>query len=122
MNCNYSLYICISTVKRLTFCNNGSHFRLHMKGEGCQSVTVFGLHQIPGISSQNFGNLAFFVTEFVGIPRNEKALLVLCWCQTGLAINSAVTIYLFLASYYNQWNIITMYIIIEVLCLYELYC
>ena len=34
-----------------------------------------------------------------------------------LTINSAVTINLFLESYYNQWNIITIYIIIELLWL-----
>ena len=67
-----SWYICISTVKILTLCNNGGHFGLHMKGEGCQSVTDFGLHQIPGIASQIFGNLAFFVTEF---PFQESTII-----------------------------------------------
>ena len=57
--------------KKLTLCNNGGHLYLQQKGEGCQSGTDFGLHQIPGIASQNFGNLAFFVTECLGIPRNS---------------------------------------------------
>ena len=56
-NCNNSVYICISTVKKLTLCNNGGHLYLQQKGEGCQSVTDFGLHQIPGIASQKFGEL-----------------------------------------------------------------
>ena len=71
-NCNNSVYICIYTVKKLTLCNNGGHLYLQQKDEGCQSVKDFGLHQIPGTASQNFGNLAFFVTEFLGIPISRK--------------------------------------------------
>ena len=44
-NCNNSVYICISTVKKLTLCNNGGHLYLQQQGEGCQSVTDFGLHR-----------------------------------------------------------------------------
>ena len=42
------------------------------KGEGRQSVTVFGLLQIPGFSSPKFVNLAFFVSEFLGSYCNSR--------------------------------------------------
>ena len=49
-----------------------------VKDVGHQSVTVLGLHQFPGIASQKFGNLAYFVRihgNLLEFPYQESLLL-----------------------------------------------